>query len=201
MDTWIWITAAAAAAVLLVVALVVWQGMRRRRRTRQLRNEFGGEYDYTLEQAGKRSKAEKELLDRKERVAQLDLRPLPEDEQHRYAEVWMSAQARFVDAPADAIRQADGLVAEVMELRGYPVGNFEEQAAVISVGHPDLVENYRGAHETAVKNAGGKATTEELRRAMVQFRDLFADLLEPRGTGATLSRPSEPRGSSPVEGR
>jgi hypothetical protein len=124
--------------------------------------------------------AEAELEDRRRRVEQLQIRPLPRNERERYEAAWYQVQGRFVDDPAGAMAQADLLVGEVMQARGYPMGDFETRAADISVDHPQVVENYRAAHAIALRTQGGQATTEELRQAMVHYRALFADLLGAR---------------------
>lgn len=164
----------AAAALLVVLAVSV---AFRRRRTRALTDRFGAEYDHALETAGKRTKAEAELEARTKRVEGLDIRALTTAERDRYAGLWRTAQERFVDSPPMAIAEADHLVTEVMRLRGYPMTDFEQRAADVSVVHPHLVTNYRAAHAIALSSAGEKASTEDLRQAMVHYRALFEELL------------------------
>jgi hypothetical protein len=160
--------ALAAAAVLLV----------RQRRSQQLREGFGPEYDRTIAETGDRRSAESELAERRERRSKLEIRELDPDTRDRYAERWRGAQRTFVDQPAAAVAEADGLVAEVMHERGYPVEeDFERRAADISVDHPIVVENYRAAHATSIRAVHGDASTEDLRQALVHFRALFAELL------------------------
>ena len=115
---------------------------------------------------------------REKRVRSLDIRPLPPEEQARFVEAWKKAQTRFVDEPSQAAADADILVKDLMQTRGYPVGDFEQRAADISVDHPDVVSNYRAAREIALRNKAGKATTEDIRQAMVHYRSLFEELLE-----------------------
>jgi hypothetical protein len=162
-------------AVVVVLALLA---VSRRRRSEELREHFGPEYERAVDQYGDKQKAEAELAAREKRVRSLDIRPLAPDERDRFAAAWQRAQARFVDEPSKAIADADRLVKEVMQARGYPVGDFEQRAADISVDHPDVVTNYRAAREIADRNDGGKATTEDLRQAMVHYRSLFEELLE-----------------------
>ena len=169
--------AVAAAAVLLVV-LAITVAMRRRH-SRALANQFGPEYAHTVKAMGKRSKAEVELEARTKRVEQLQIRALTAAERDRYAERWRVAQERFVDSPPMAVAEADQLVTEVMRLRGYPMTDFEQRAADISVVHPHLVTNYRAAHTIAASSAGQRATTEDLRQSLVHFRALFEELLGP----------------------
>ena len=155
-----------------------WGGAARRRRSRQLQEGFGPEYDRVVEESGDRREAERELLDRKERIEELDVRPLPEELRTRYAEEWRLVQARFVDEPVSAVHEADALVQRVMADRGYPVADdFERRAADMSVDHPDVVENFREGHRLVAENRDGDGDTEALRRAMVHFRSLFDELL------------------------
>jgi len=169
--------------IVLLIALVaaigaaVWLYMRNRR-TEQLQSRFGPEYERTLAASGNQREAERELEHRAERIEHLDIRPLTTAERDRYAELWHSAQARFVDDPTGATEEADQLVGEVMATRGYPVGDFEQRAADVSVQHPHVVEHYRAAHTIAVRNSRGDADTEQLRQALMHYRELFADLLE-----------------------
>jgi hypothetical protein len=167
---------AVAAVAALIVVLAVSMAVRKRR-TRVLTDRFGAEYDHTLETAGKRTKAEAELKARTQRVEQLDVRALTTAEHDRYAGLWRSAQERFVDSPPMAVAEADHLVTEVMRVRGYPMTDFEQAAADVSVVHPHLVTNYRAAHAIAISSAGQKANTEDLRQAMVHYRALFEELL------------------------
>jgi len=169
--------------IVLLIALVaaigaaIWLYMRSRR-TEQLQSRFGPEYERTLAARGDQRQAERELEDRAERVEHLNIRSLTTAERDRYAELWHSVQARFVDDPTGATDEADQLVGEVMATRGYPVGDFEQRAADVSVHHPHVVEHYRAAHSIALRNGRGDADTEQLRQALMHFRALFEDLLE-----------------------
>jgi hypothetical protein len=168
--------------VILVVAVLVIAGIAfmilRSRQRERLREHFGSEYDHQVEAAGgSKAKAEAELLKREKRVHQLEIKPLPPRERDRFADEWQQVQARFVDDPERSIALADALVAEVMSARGYPVQDFEQRAADISVEHPKVVENYRAAHEIAVRHSHGKAGTEDLRAALLGYRSLFDELL------------------------
>ncbi len=150
----------------------------RRRRSENLRKQFGPEYKHAVDQYGDQRKAEAELAEREKRVRKLEIRGLTADEQNRFSDNWKKTQARFVDAPSPAVSEADGLVKELMLARRYPVGEFEQRTADISVDHPNVVDNYRAAREIAQRNKSGKATTEDLRQAMVHYRSLFEELLE-----------------------
>jgi cytoskeletal protein RodZ len=163
--------------VVIVVAIIAWFAMQKKR-TGELREKFGPEYDRAVNQYGGQRSAESMLEERQKRVEALNIRPLSPEERGRFAEAWRSVQARFVDDPTGAITDADRLVNQVMQARGYPVGNFEQRAADISVDHPTVVTNYRAALAIAQANERGQATTEDLRKAMVHYRALFDDLLE-----------------------
>jgi hypothetical protein len=160
----------------IAIAFAVWMFIEKRR-TQTLRTKFGSEYDRMVETSGRR-KAEAELERRTKRVEKFAIRSLRPEEQSRFAESWRQEQAHFVDDPRGAVENADRLVGEVMRARGYPVGEFEARAADLSVDHPRVVENYRIAHEIALRDSRGQANTEDLRRAMVSYRALFEDLLE-----------------------
>jgi cytoskeletal protein RodZ len=175
MPGWLWALIVVGAAVLL--ALLVWQALRARR-TRMLRERFGPEYDRALEGAENKQAAESELSARAERRDELEIRPLRPGARERFVADWQRVQARFVDDPEDALRDADMLIQSVMSARGYPVDDFEQRAADISVDHPQVVEEYRAAHRVARASALGDATTEELRQAMRQYRSLFDELVE-----------------------
>ncbi len=170
------------AVVVLVVAVAVGGFIAAERRRRELRERFGPEYDRAVEEHGVRG-AERALAERQQRREQLDTRSLDPAERERYAEAWRQTQAMFVDRPSEAIGEADMLVAEVMRRRGYPMDNFEQRAADVSVDHPDVVENYRAAHRISLAHEQGRASTEELRQATVHYRALFEELLEVRVGG------------------
>jgi hypothetical protein len=151
------------------------------RRSRQLKSQFGPEYDrLIMERGGDRKNAESELERRTKRVEHLNLRPIYVDDRLRFAEAWRIDQTHFVDNPHLAVEKADKLVQEVMIARGYPVTDFEQRAADISVDHPEVVDHYRSAHGIALRDRRGEASTEELRQAMIHFRALFEELLEQR---------------------
>lgn len=149
------------------------------RRSHRMRAHYGSEYIAAVDELGDRRKAEAELKAREKRVERLKVRPLEPDEADRYAARWRRVQADFVDDPGAAISDADRLIGEVMKARGYPVSDFEQRAADLSVDHPKLVADYRIAHEVASRHARGDAGTEDLRMAMIHYRDLFAELVEP----------------------
>jgi hypothetical protein len=175
METWVWVVVVAALAV---VAVVTWL-LLRRARSRGLQREFGSEYERTMARTGDRGLAESDLRERRDRVSALDVRPLSKADHDRFASEWTKVQAEFVDAPSEAVTDADELIQQVMATRGYPVEDFDRRAADVSVEHPGVVENYRSAHSIAVKEAreDSAGDTEALRKAMVYYRSLFDELL------------------------
>jgi hypothetical protein len=184
MDTWIWIAIAAGAAVLVLLAVAVAVShSRRRARTERLRDSFGPEYDRTVDDLGHRRGAETELEARLERRAQLDIRPLEPEREAAFRDTWREVQAQFVEAPTAAVASANGLVVDVMRERGYPIEDFDQRAADISVDHPVVVERYRAAREIALRRDAGLADTEELRQAMVHVGALLDELLSAEQAG------------------
>jgi hypothetical protein len=164
-------------AALLVAGIIAFL-VHRKRRSERLRTQFGGaEYARAVKQDGNRRDAEARLEERTQRVEGFHVRPLAAADRARFVESWRGVQSRFVDGPAGAVTEADLLLGDVMSTRGYPVSNFEQRAADISVDHPLVLENYRNAHETALRQVRGQATTEELRQAMVHYRTLFEELV------------------------
>jgi hypothetical protein len=174
MATWVWVLIAIAAVVVVAVIAVA----ARQRRTAALRQRFGPEYDRAVEAREGRELAEADLRDREKQRAQLDIRPLPEGVRVRFTQEWRDVQARFVDQPSDAVVAADRLIYSVMEARGYPMGDFDARADLVSVDHPDVVENYRFAHGIRERAQAQRASTEDLREALLRYRSLFDELLE-----------------------
>jgi hypothetical protein len=176
-----WLVVAIAAIVIVAAAWLVTS----RRRSQRLRQRFGPEYDHAVQEESTVRRAEASLEARAKRVEALHIKPLIREDADRFDAAWRNVQTRFVDDPQGAVTEADRLVGEVMAARGYPLGNFEQRVADISVDHPDVVMNYRAAREIALVHARGQATTEDLRQAMVHYRALFSDLL---GPGADAAR-------------
>jgi hypothetical protein len=150
----------------------------RRRSSENLKERFGPEYDNTVRQFKSRDRAEAELKERQRRVSKYKIVPLSRADCDRYRETWRGVQGEFVDQPEKAVRDADTLVQEVMEKCGYPLRDFDQAAADLSVDHPHVVENYRSAYRIAERSRRGAADTEELRQGLVYYRALFEDLLE-----------------------
>jgi hypothetical protein len=169
-------------AAVIVIAVFVWY-LLREQRSKRLRSRFGPEYDDVLRRYGDRPRAEEALASREKRMEKIYIRPLSHDEHDRFAEQWHIVQGRFVDDPPGSIHDADQLVCEVMRARGYPMSEFEHRAEDLSVDHPLVVRNYRLAHEIAESHEQGQASTEDLRQALVYYRDLFDELLEAHVSG------------------
>lgn len=163
-------------AIALVAGLALWLYVRQRR-SKLLRERFGPEYDRVVSQQGDKRRAEGVLEFREKKRESLKIRPLSESSRQDYSNRWHRVQSQFVDDPAGAVTEADRLIGEIMQARGYPVGNSEELADVISVDHPVVVNNYRSAHAIAVSRTGGQTTTEGFRKAMVHYRSLFDELV------------------------
>jgi hypothetical protein len=174
-----------AIVVMIAAGIGIWL-FTRKRRTERLRTQFGGvEYTRAVQEGGGRRKAEAALDKRADRVEGMHIRPLAAGDRARFVESWGRVQARFVDGPGGAVTDADRLLGDVMSTRGYPVSDFEQRAADISVDHPRVLENYRAAHETALRQTRGQASTEDLRQAMIHYRTLFEDLVaEPQAQAA-----------------
>jgi hypothetical protein len=170
---------ALAVVVLLVFVVGIALYVRKRKKTTaELRDRFGPEYDRAVRQHGSERKAEAKLADRETRVEMLKIRDLDLAERERYVSQWQAVQSRFVDFPKGAVTEADELVCSLMQARGYPVTDFDQRAADISVDHPRVVENYRSAHNIALRLGRGEASTEELRTAMIHYRSLFDELVQ-----------------------
>jgi hypothetical protein len=167
-----------AGLVVIAVAAIATILYMRKRRTARLRMQFGGtEYNRALKEDGNQRKAENKLEKRAERVESFHIRALSAADHTRLMEAWRVVQGRFVDSPGGAVTEADRLLGDVMSLRGYPVSDFDQRAADISVDHPLVMENYRAAHGIAIRQGLGQASTEELRQAMIHYRTLFEDLV------------------------
>ena len=164
--------------VLVIVGLILGPVFARRKRSERFQDELGAEYDRTVQALGNEKDAQTELDERRKHVESLNIRPLSLKERERYLADWTAVQSKFVDEPGQAVGDADRLIMEVMHLRAYPVSDFEQRAADISVNYPDLVSNYRAARDIALKNEQEQADTEELRQAMIHYRSLFQELLE-----------------------
>jgi hypothetical protein len=180
MSVW-WVLAAIVAVMLIFVLGAVALG---RRRSARLRETFGPEYDRTLERHDDQREAEVELQRRRNRHRRLDIRPLAPEARAAYAARWTETQRGVADAPASAVEHADALLAEVMRERGYPVDDFAQRAADLSVDHPETVEHYRAAHAISLASAADAADADDLRSAMGHYRALFDELLHEGATGA-----------------
>lgn len=165
-----------AAAVLAIIGLAVGVTTRQMR-SQKLREKFGPEYDYTIEKTGDRRTAEEELQVREKRVTELEIRPLSMEDRERYNGEWLAIQSDFVDNPPNSVSEANRLIKDVMASRGFPMEDFERRTEDLSVLYPELVSNYRNAHDIALRNERNETSTEDLRQAMVYYRSLFNELL------------------------
>ena len=165
-------------AVVVVVALGLIYAVLQMRRSKSLKSRFGTEYERVVAETGGKGKAEAELAERAKRVKKLEIRPLPAGQAESFTRSWKSVQSAFVDDPKRAVAEADQLIGELMSARGYPVTDFEQRAADLSVDHGELVTNYRAGHEIALRHERGDAGTEDLRQAMIHYRALFEDLID-----------------------
>jgi FtsZ-interacting cell division protein ZipA len=164
--------------VLVILGVILGLLFARRQRSKRFQDQFGDEYDRTVQTMGSEKKAQTELDERREHVEAMDIRPLSFEERKRYLADWADVQSKFVDEPGQAIVNADRLIMEVMQVRAYPLSDFEQRAADVSISYPALVSNYRAAREIAIKNEQHLADTEELRQALIYYRSLFDELLE-----------------------
>ena len=180
-----------AVVAVVVIALIVWGAMRKRR-TDRLRDQFGDEYDRTVEQRGKKAEAEAALEERAERVEKLNIRPLSPEERDSFSREWRDVKALFVDSPVEAVHHADRLLGTIMKTRGYPMADFDRRYEDLTVDHGEVARHYRDGHDIVTRHQNGKASTEDLRQAMIHFEALFDDLVN------EVPEDSEAR---PVKGR
>jgi hypothetical protein len=193
MDPTAWLIIGVVIVVVAIAALLWWRSQQMK--SARLKERFGPEYDRAVDTEGDRRQAESRLADVEERRRSLRIRPLTDDARARYHQQWNDVQARFVDQPAQAVIQGDQLIGGVMRERGYPMDDFDSQAAMIAIDHPDVVEKYREAHQISGR-ADDDATTEELRRAFVRYRELFTALVGQRPEAEAVDRASD-NGSMP----
>jgi len=173
VDPLVWIIAAA----LIIVLLLVWWFLSRRR-TNHLRGRFGpDEYDRTAKEVGGTRRAEAELAARERRAAEINIRPLSREDRTQFSSEWQEVKALFVDSPAEAVLHADRMLGKMMGLRGFPVGDFEQRHAALTVDYPEVAKHYHEAHQIASRHGGGELTTEELRRALLHFEHLYNELM------------------------
>jgi hypothetical protein len=205
MSPWIWVLIIVVVIAIIAVAAL----MMNRRRSVQLRDQFGPEYERTMQSADGRGTAEAELEDRARRRSNLTIVPLSESARLAYVDQWRGLQEQFVDHPSEAVQSGEMLLNRVMQERGYPMSSFDEQADLISVDYPHVVENYRVAHSIHTRHLASQATTEDLREAMLRYRSLFDDLLrpgegqtaQPSSTQAANGTPKHAAPTAPTTGR
>jgi hypothetical protein len=202
--------------ILVLVGLValiggaIWLSLRRRR-TRQLRTAFGEEYDRTVELAGRRSKAEANLAERRQRVASLNIRPLTADEVSDFTREWQQVKSLFVDSPPEAVLHADRMMVQMLAARGFSSGDFERRHEDLTVDHPLVARHYRAGRGIAERLTQGSASTEDLRQAIHHYEALFDEMIgaAKAPAGAQVAhlatgedrRPATLEPAAPVEGR
>jgi hypothetical protein len=178
MDTTTITTIIIVAVLFLIVGALLGMALFRFQRSKRLKDRFGPEYEHTVQRVGGKRQAEDELEGRLAHVQNLDIRPLTAEEVNRFALEWQAVQTEFVDAPLASVQRANRLIREAMGTRGYPVEDFEQRVADISVDYPKLVTHYRELHALAQKGEQEQISTEEMRQAMVHGRDLFEQLVQ-----------------------
>ena len=169
--------------ILVIVVAVALYVRKRKKTTAELRDRFGPEYERAVQTHGSERRAEAKLVDCEKRVEKLKIRDLDSTERERFSGQWQSVQSRFIDYPKGAVTVADELLSSLMQSRGYPVADFDQRAADISVDHPLVVDHYRSAHEIALRLRKGEASTEDLRTAMIHYRSLFEELVQVQTPG------------------
>ena len=162
------------AAVFLGAAAGGWVRYTKRR----LRAPFGPELKTVAQEQGSPRKVDRELRRRKREHDALDLRTISPVDQAYYASAWEHLQGEFLDDPSLALTSAEKLVATVLEARGYPGDDAEEQLALLSVEHADSLAGYRAAQEVSRRALEDptRIPTEELRLAMLSYLTLFNEL-------------------------
>jgi hypothetical protein len=190
-----WIVVGVLASLLAAgVAFLVWRAAPRYERDR-LRRRFGPEYERAVEETGSGKAARRELRRRLRRAARLDLRELEPEERARFAAIWSDLREAFSDDPSRSVLEAGRLVKEVMQTEGYPIESSEQLAADLSVRYPKVVQHYRQGRALARRAATGRASTDELRRALIHYNVLFSELLR-----APEAERRERAGAQPVLG-
>ncbi|MGV9666295.1 hypothetical protein ACWDUL_28405 [Nocardia niigatensis] len=183
MSSTAWTVLIVVIVAIVALTLATALSLRPRMRSRRLRDRFGPEYDRTVQQAENRRIAEQQLTDREKRHDELDLRELSAEETHRYQAAWAQVQAQFIDDPAGALDAADRLVTQAMTDRGYPSESYDQQLADLSVEHARPLSRFRSAHDIAARADHGDVSTEEMRSAIVDYRELFVDLVDAGRSG------------------
>jgi hypothetical protein len=176
MAIWVWIEIAFAVVLVVAALIIVATVFGSRRKTKRLKQHYGREYERLVSETGSEKAARRELTTRESKRQKLDIVPLTPSAHSDFTARWVEVQNGFVDNPAAAVAVADRLVTEVMRQRGYPVDDFDQRAAEISVDHPQVVDNYRAAND--IHTSRQDVSTEQQRKAFVHYRALFDKLLE-----------------------
>ena len=184
-------------AALIVIAIAATLAMTRTGPAGGMKHRFGPEYDRTLAQhSGDVKATRKELSERVKRFGRLERAALSEQARTQYEDRWKAVQAQFVEDPGQSVREADRLIAELAQDRGFPAAGTPDHFDALSVHHAHQVQGYRQAHALAEHaGAGGRRATEDLRQALVAARELFNELLtgEPKSASSRArTRAAEP---------
>jgi len=163
-------------AIVLILAAAGWF-MYQRQRSRRLREHFGPEYERKVTELGDRRRAESELARSEARVRNAKVRSLSVSDRSRFAAEWRLCQARFVDDPSGALDEADRILTDIMRTRGYAVDDPYNRTTDVCAAYPRHASAYREANEIVVQHRRGDASTEDLRRAFVDYRSLFDEIL------------------------
>ncbi|MET9516463.1 hypothetical protein [Streptomyces sp. NPDC002994] len=183
----VWIIVLIAVVVILLAAVFLVAGPGRRGGGRGLKRRFGPEYDRVVaHHDGDTKAAERELDERVKRHGSLELRPLTPETRARYVDAWAAIQEQFVDSPQHAVVEADRLLARLAADRGFPADQqYDEQVSALSVHHADKVQGYRRVHRAANTDS----STEQMREAMLDARELFETLVSAKPADSGRHRP------------
>ena len=168
-------------AVVIIAALVAFFVSRGRRaqqeRQERAREQFGPEYERTVQERGSERQAEKELRKRRERLED-EVQPLSEESRKRYEERWQGVERTFVDDPWASLEEADRTVADILAERNFPTDSRQEASRGVGVMHPQVVEDFREAQRVHRDATGseGEAELEEMRRAIQMYRSVYERL-------------------------
>lgn len=92
------------------------------------------------------------------------LRPLAPESRERYVAEWDRAEAGFIDAPEESVRQAEALLMSLLRERGHPLSER------------DLPHEMREAHKLGYR---AKDRTELMRQALLHYRAAMERMLGP----------------------
>jgi hypothetical protein len=172
--------------IVAVAAAIISMRMRHGATDRDL---VGPEYDRLAGEIGPRA-AKAEFAKRRQRVDGLGIRSLTDERRTAYTGQWDALQEQFIDSPAQAVGAAGALVTAVATDRGYEVTDHDQLVTDLSVYHGRHLEGYRNARQTTGR--ADQASTEALRRALLDYRGLFFDLVEsPEGDDVAVAQETD----------